>query len=41
MDTFNAKVHTYNALLEDYKIKQAAFNARVNAYNSKLHQNSR
>ena len=41
VDAFNAKVHNYNALLEDYKLKQAAFNARVDAYNAKLHRNSR
>ena len=41
MDAFNAKVHNYNFLLEDYKLKQAAFNARVDAYNEKLHRNTR
>jgi hypothetical protein len=41
VDAFNAKVHNYNFLLEDYKLKQAAFNARVDAYNEKLHRNTR
>jgi hypothetical protein len=41
VDAFNAKVHNYNALLEDYKLKQADFNARVDAYNARVHRDSR